>query len=354
MKVMIMAGGTGGHVYPALAVAEELRLRGHQLVWLGAPDSFEARVVVPRGIAMEYLRVSGLRGKGWARWLAAPLALVRSMIEAWAALRRQRPDVVLGMGGFVAGPGGLVARLLGIPLVIHEQNAVPGLTNRVLARLTRHVLEAFPGAFPKARAVGNPVRAELCALPPPANRMSAAASAPRLLVIGGSQGARALNEVVPRALALMQPARRPRVTHQAGRTLQLAQAAYADAGVSAQVVAFIDDMAGAYAHADLIVCRSGASTVAELSAVGCAAILVPYPHAVDDHQTANARYLADAGAGRLVAEFMLTPERLADELIALLSDGAGRLRMAERARQLAWPTAAADIAEAVIAAGVRR
>ena len=349
MNVMIMAGGTGGHVYPALAVAHELKARGHDVFWMGAPDSFESRVVPGHGYAIEYVRVSGLRGKGVLKLLLAPLLIARAMLEAWAVLRRRAPAVVLGMGGFAAGPGGLVARLWGTPLVIHEQNAAAGLTNRGLARFADRVLEAFPHTLAGAATVGNPVRAAIQSLPAPHARFAGREGPLHVLVVGGSQGARALNERVPRALALLPPAQRPEVRHQAGRTLEVAQAAYREAGVDATVDAFIDDMAGAYAWADLVVCRAGASTVAELAAAGVAAVLVPFPAAVDDHQTRNAEYLVRAGAAVLVQERDLTEQKLVGLLVEL--GDRGRLAsMAQAARGAAWRDAEKKIADVVLEA----
>jgi UDP-N-acetylglucosamine--N-acetylmuramyl-(pentapeptide) pyrophosphoryl-undecaprenol N-acetylglucosamine transferase len=353
MKVMIMAGGTGGHVYPALAVAHELKARGHEVVWMGAPDSFESRAVPPQGFPIEFIRVSGLRGKGALTLLLAPLLIARAMLDAWSVLRRQAPAAVLGMGGFAAGPGGLVARLWGVPLVIHEQNATAGLTNRWLARVAARVLQAFPETFAGATTVGNPVRAAIPAVPEPAHRFASRQGRARVLVIGGSQGAKALNERVPEALALLPAGERPEVRHQAGRTLAVAQDAYRRAGVEARIEPFIEDMAAAYAWADLVVCRAGASTVAELAAAGCAAILVPFPAAVDDHQTRNGEYLAGRGAARLVPESQLSRETLAQALRELLGDRAGLLRMAQAARAAAWSQAEVLIADAVLAEGRR-
>jgi len=345
MKIMIAAGGTGGHVYPALAVARVLRERGHDVVWMGTPDSFEARVVPQHGIAIELVRVQGLRGKGVIKLLTAPLLLVRAMLDAFAVLRRVRPNLVLGMGGFAAGPGGLAARLCGRPLVIHEQNAAPGLTNRLLARIASKVLQAFPNTFAAATTVGNPVRAGFAELAAPAERLASHGGVPRLLVLGGSQGARALNEMVPAALALLPAELRPQVRHQGGRTLDIAQAAYAKAGVAGDVIAFIDDMPAAYDWADLVVCRSGASTIAELAAAGCAALLVPFPAAVDDHQTRNGDYLVRAGAALLIAERALDPQRLADTLRELFADRARLVAMATAARTAAWVAADQRIAD---------
>lgn len=350
--VLIAAGGTGGHVFPALAVAEALQAAAVPVVWLGTRAGIEARVVPAAGIEIEWLAVGGLRGKGWRTRLAAPAVLARACWQAAAVLRRRRPRALLGMGGFAAGPGGLVARLAGCPLVVHEQNAVAGLTNRVLARLARRVLEAVPGTFPArlgARHTGNPVRAAIAVLPPPATRLEGRDGPPRLLVLGGSQGARALNEHLPRALARVADGARPVVRHQCGaRHLDAARDAYAAAGVDASVEAFIDDMAAAYAWADLVVSRAGAMTVAEIAAAGVAALLVPFPHAVDDHQTVNARWLADAGAAVIVPEAGLDEARLARELEALLASRTTLAAHARRARALARPDAADAVARAVL------
>jgi UDP-N-acetylglucosamine--N-acetylmuramyl-(pentapeptide) pyrophosphoryl-undecaprenol N-acetylglucosamine transferase len=349
MKIMVMAGGTGGHVYPALAVAQLLRTQGHEVVWMGAPDSFESRTVPRHGIEIEFIRVQGLRGKGVMRWLSAPLLLLRALRDALTALRRRQPEVVLGMGGFAAGPGGLAAWLLRRPLVIHEQNAVAGLTNRLLAHIARRVLQAFPNTFRNGVTVGNPVRAGFAEIPDAAARAIGTSVPPHLLVLGGSQGARALNEIVPAALARLPAAQRPQVRHQAGRTLDVAQAAYAKAGVAAEITAFIDDMPEAYGWADLVVCRAGASTVAELAAAGCAALLVPFPYAVDDHQTRNGQYLVDAGAALLVQERELDAQRLADMLGALFAQSQRLVDMARAARRAAWPQADRAIADACLA-----
>jgi UDP-N-acetylglucosamine--N-acetylmuramyl-(pentapeptide) pyrophosphoryl-undecaprenol N-acetylglucosamine transferase len=352
MKVVIMAGGTGGHVFPALAVAQVLRERGHQVCWIGAPDSFESRTVPQHGFPIEFITVSGLRGKGVMKLLGAPLLLLRAIAQAWRVLRRQRPDVVLGMGGFASGPGGIAAWLQGRVLVIHEQNAIAGMTNRLLSRFARYVLQAFPGAFPErvGITVGNPVRAPVLALPPPEQRFSKRDGALQVLVIGGSQGARALNERVPQALALIPLEQRPVVHHQAGRTLAVAQAAYAASGVQAEIVEFITDMAAAYAWADLVICRAGASTVSELAAAGAASILVPFPAAVDDHQTHNATYLSKVGAGLLIQERDLAPQRLADELIKLTRPDL--LRMARAARAAAQINATEKIVGYLASEGV--
>ncbi|HFE47888.1 MAG TPA: undecaprenyldiphospho-muramoylpentapeptide beta-N-acetylglucosaminyltransferase [Chromatiaceae bacterium] len=353
-RVMIMAGGTGGHVYPALAVARLLRARGADVSWMGAPRGFEARLIPGEGFAFFSVSVSGLRGKGLRRRLSAPFMLVGAIWQAAAVVRKARPAVVLGMGGFVTGPGGVASRLLGRPLVIHEQNAIPGMTNRLLSRIANQVLEATPGSFgdgTKALAVGNPVRDEIAALPEPATRFAARDAAVRVLVLGGSLGAQALNETVPAGLARLLDTSNTlglAVRHQAGRGKRpTAEAAYREAGVDAEVHEFIDDMAAAYGWADLVICRAGALTVAELAAAGVAALLVPYPHAVDDHQTANARYLGDAGAALLLPQAGMTAESLAGRLGEMLADGRdGLLRMALAARALAKPDAAAAVADA--------
>jgi UDP-N-acetylglucosamine--N-acetylmuramyl-(pentapeptide) pyrophosphoryl-undecaprenol N-acetylglucosamine transferase len=346
MKIMVMAGGTGGHVFPALAVAQVLRAQGHEIVWMGAPESFESRVVPQQSIPIEFIRVQGLRGKGLARWFKAPLVLIRSVMDALGILHRQQPAVVLGMGGFAAGPGGLAAWMSRRPLVIHEQNAAAGLTNRWLAHLAKAVLEAFPGTFKGARTVGNPVRRGFAELPDPSQRIGQASDRRRrLLVIGGSQGAKSLNTIVPAALALLSESQRPQVRHQAGRTLDVAKTAYLSARVDAELLAFIEDMPAAYAWADLVVCRAGASTVAELAAAGCAALLVPFPAAVDDHQTRNAEYLVKAGGAVLVQERDLDAPRLASLLRDLLDDTGRLISMARAARTAAWPQAVEVIAQ---------
>ncbi|WP_221065554.1 undecaprenyldiphospho-muramoylpentapeptide beta-N-acetylglucosaminyltransferase [Methylomagnum ishizawai] len=343
-RIMILAGGTGGHVYPALAVARELLDAGHDVVWMGTRTGLEARVVPAAGIPMEWLSVAGLRGKGWRGKLTAPFMLLRAFRQALGILRRVKPDAVLGMGGFVSGPGGLLARMLGIPLVLHEQNRIPGTTNRWLARRASVVLEAFPDSFPAkmgARCVGNPLRREIVAggATPPREDVAAV----RLLIVGGSLGAKALNETVPEALARI--GLPIAIRHQTGAALrEETQALYARHGLPAQVDAFVEDMAAAYAWADLAICRAGAMTVSELAATGVPAILVPYPHAIDDHQTQNARYLADAGAAVLLPQPELNPERLAAELKALIGDPARLATMKTQATALARPEAARVVA----------
>jgi len=347
-SVLIMAGGTGGHVYPALAVAARLTEGGRRVDWLGTEAGLEGRVVPSHGIPLHRLAITGLRGKGPAAWLTAPFRLLTAVAQAWRVLASVRPDAVLGMGGFVSGPGGVAAWLQGRPLVIHEQNAIPGLTNRLLARVATVVLEAFPGSFParvRARHTGNPVRAALAGVAAPESRLADRIGALRLLVLGGSQGARALNEAVPAALAALPEPGAVTVWHQAGPgQLEAARAAYARAGVRGRVEGFIEDMAEAYAWADLALCRAGAMTLAELSAVGLGAILVPFPYAVDDHQTHNARYLAERGGAILIPQPELAPERLAQWLAELAADRPRVLAMARAARTLAMPDAAHRVA----------
>ena len=312
---LIMAGGTGGHIFPGLAVAQELRERGWTVHWLGAPGSMEERLVPPRGFALELVEFSGVRGKGMASLLGLPMRLGKALSQARAVLRRVKPDVVVGMGGYITVPGGLAAVLAGVPIVLHEQNSVAGMSNKLLARFAKRVFSAFPNAIAGGKWVGNPLRAEFTQQAEPAARFAGRSGPLRLLVVGGSLGAKALNEVVPQALALISEATRPQVTHQSGaKQIDALQTNYTAAGVQATLTPFIDDAAQAYADADVIVCRAGASTVTELAAVGAAAVFVPFPAAVDDHQTANARFLVDAGAGWLVQQSVLSAQKLAEML----------------------------------------
>ena len=348
-SVMVMAGGTGGHVFPALAVAEELRSRGMDVFWLGTPGGFESAVVPEHGFRMEYISIRGLRGKGPLRLLGAPFRILVAMIQALKVLAKNRPGLVLGMGGFVSGPGGVMSRLLRIPLVVHEQNAIPGMTNQWLSRIATRVLEAFPGSFPQARPVeltGNPVRPEIASLPAPDVRFADREGLLRLLVLGGSQGAQKLNQTLPAALAMIDPEARPAVRHQTGRDkLQAAQQAYTEAGVEAGVEPFIADMAEAYGWADLVLCRAGALTIAELAAAGVASVLVPYPHAVDDHQTRNASYLVDAGAALLLPEGEMTPDFLGRLLQGFIGHRDRLMQMATAARSVGMPSATQRVAD---------
>ena len=347
-----MAGGTGGHVYPALAVAGAMQRRAQRVVWLGTRRGLEARVVPDAGIDIEWISIHGLRGKGTMTLLLAPIRLCYALVQSIRIVARHRPAAVLGMGGFASGPGGLAAWLLRRPLVIHEQNAVAGLTNRLLARLARVVLQAFPGSFNARRkpiTVGNPVRPDIAAIAAPEERLANRDGPLRLLVLGGSQGARALNEIVPAAIADLPSESRPMVRHQTGSaTAAVARDGYENANVTAELVPFIDDMAEAYAWADVVICRAGALTVAEVSAAGLPAIFVPFPAAVDDHQTKNAAALAAAGAALVLQERDLTPPSLARVLAEWLSD---RDRLVERAgiaRAQAHPDALKNITDACL------
>ena len=340
--LLIMAGGTGGHIFPGLAVAQEARAAGWQVVWMGARGGMEERLVPRHGYAAAWIRARAARGKGLVQKLLLPANLLYSFWESARHIRRIRPDVVLGLGGYVAFPGGMMASLLGRPLALHEQNAIAGLANRVLAGVSDKVMVGFPQALRRAEWTGNPVRAEIASIVSPDERFRGRQGPMRLLIVGGSLGAQALNEAVPRALALL--AERPQVVHQSGeKHLEALRAAYAAAGVQGELVAFIDDMARRYAEADLVICRAGAVTIAELSAGGLASILVPFPHAVDDHQTANARFLAERGAAILLPQPELSAERLA-ALIGVL-DRPALLEMAQNARGLGKPDAARVVAQ---------
>ncbi len=342
--LLVMAGGTGGHIFPGLAVADAVRNQGWKVLWLGNPAGMEAQLVPAHGYELLPLRFPALRGKGLLAKALLPWRLLSACWQARKQLRRVAPDVVLGLGGFVSFPGGLMARLQGRPLLVHEQNSVAGLANRVLARLASRVLTGFPGVLAGGECCGNPLRPELCALPEPAARFKDRSGPLRLLVLGGSRGAAALNARVPEALALLPATDRPLVRHQSGeQQLQALRENYGRAGVEADCVPFIEDMAAAYAWADLVICRAGALTVAELAAVGVASVLVPFPHAVDDHQTANARFLAGAGAAILLPEARASAAELA--LLRSLTRSQ-LLQMAERARALAKPGATAFVARA--------
>jgi UDP-N-acetylglucosamine--N-acetylmuramyl-(pentapeptide) pyrophosphoryl-undecaprenol N-acetylglucosamine transferase len=345
--IMIMAGGTGGHIFPALSVAEYLRERGWNIVWLGAKTGMEATLVAPKGYTMAWIAMTGVRGKGLVRFAVLPVQLLVAFWQSARAIYAYRPQVVLGMGGYVSFPGGMMASLLNRPLAIHEQNSVAGLANKVLAKLADRVLGGFPSAFGESTAVvwtGNPVRNEIADVTEPAARYRGRSGVLKLTVIGGSLGAQALNETVPQALALMPQAERPQVTHQSGaRHLADVKANYQQAGVSATQVPFIADMAAQYADADLVICRAGASTIAELAAAGVASVLVPFPHAVDDHQTHNARFLSERGAAVLVPQSELTPQTLATLLRGFTREGL--LEMAQKARSVAKPEATQSVAD---------
>ncbi len=327
---LVMAGGTGGHIFPGLAVAEALRDAGWRVHWLGAPDSMESQLVPPRGFAFEAVAFGGVRGKGIQTLALLPWRLLRACWQSWQVVRRVQPDVVLGLGGYITFPGGMVASLCGKPVVLHEQNSVAGLANKVLAQLAERVFTAFPGVFKTGQWVGNPLRRAFTEQAAPAERMAGRTGPLRVLVVGGSLGAKALNDIVPQALALLPVATRPVVTHQSGaKQIEALRANYEAAGVHAELTPFIDDTATAFAQADLVICRAGASTVTELAAVGAAALFVPFPFAVDDHQTTNAQFLVAHGGGWLVPQAELTAQALADRLAGLTR--AALLACAEKA-----------------------
>lgn len=361
--VLIMAGGTGGHVFPALAVADELRLRGVPVVWLGTKAGIESRLVPEAGYPIEWMSITGLRGKKPITLLLAPIRLVMACGQALAVLFRRKPCAVLGMGGFASGPGGLMAWLLRKPLLVHEQNAIPGLTNKVLAKFATVVLQAFPGVFKQATTTGNPVRQAICEISSPEIRLkqrqqdlsdsdTQGVDKLRLLIIGGSLGAVKLNEIIPQALAKIESSQRPQIIHQTGlKNIESAKTFYSDAGVDAKVEAFIDDMPSVYEWADLVICRAGAMTVFELAAAGIASILVPYPHAVDDHQTINAFYLEKAGAAIIKQQDELTTDWLVNVINDFSENRQKLLDMAIAARKLTIPDSAKTIADACLSAG---
>lgn len=354
LKVLVMAGGTGGHVFPALAVAEYLRAQGAQVSWLGTAKGIESNLVPKAGFPLHFIRVEGVRGRGMAGLLKAPFLIVKAIFQALAIIRKAQVDVVLGFGGFASGPGGVAAKLSGLPLIIHEQNAVAGTTNRILSHLATRVMSAFEGAFKNAgslevQVVGNPVRTAIYQLAPVNERYTARANGNdrlRLLVLGGSLGAKAINELVPAAIAVMDPSARPEIWHQAGMAhRESTLASYKQYQLDARVDAFIDDMASAYSWADMIICRAGALTVSELMAAGVAALLIPLPTAIDDHQTWNAKVLTNAGAAIACSQRDLTAAKLATLLSTELSNRQVLMAMAEKAQQLAKPDAVARVAD---------
>ena len=340
--ILIMAGGTGGHIFPGLAVADEMRAAGWEVVWMGARGGMEERLVPKHGYRTAWIRAKAARGKGLVQKLLLPANLLYSFWESARHIRSLKPSVVLGLGGYVAFPGGMMASLFNRPLALHEQNAIAGLTNRVLAQVSDKVMVAFPDALKGGEWTGNPVRSDIAAMEPPEKRFEGRTGKLRILVVGGSLGAQALNEAMPKALALLED--KPIVVHQAGeKHIDQLKANYAAAGVQGELVAFIDDMARRYAEADLVVCRAGAVTIAELSAGGMASILVPFPHAVDDHQTANAKFLSERGAALLIQQRDLSTEKLADLLRSLNREKL--LDMAKKARALGKPDAARVVAQ---------
>lgn len=343
--VLIMAGGTGGHIFPGLAVADELRRRATPVIWLGGVGGLESRLVPQHGLPLETLPISGVRGKGIVAKIFAPLRLAYAVVVAHSVLKRHAPHSVLSMGGYAAAPGGIAAWLRRVPLVVHEQNRIPGVTNRLLARFAQRVLTGFADAFVQGEWVGNPVRASIAAIPAPSQRYAGREGPLNLLVLGGSQGAQSLNSALPEVLRRRGARLAVSVRHQCGaKHFDKARAAYLAANIEADVVPFEDDMAAAYAWADLVICRAGALTLAELAAAGVPAILVPYPHAVDDHQTRNAEAMVAAGAARLVAEGDEFVKRLG-ATFEEIGDRARLLNMAQAARSLAKPDAAGRIAD---------
>ncbi|GAA5444237.1 UDP-N-acetylglucosamine--N-acetylmuramyl-(pentapeptide) pyrophosphoryl-undecaprenol N-acetylglucosamine transferase [Microbulbifer sp. NBRC 101763] len=345
-KFLVMAGGTGGHVFPALAVAKALHDQGASVEWLGTERGIEARLIPEADIPLHFIRVEGVRGKGKLALLKAPLQIIRAVSQARAVIKKVQPDLVLGFGGFATGPGGVASRVCGVPLIIHEQNAVAGTTNRLLSRIANRVLEAFPSGLPGAVQVGNPVRSEIASLPEPQLRIGTE-SPLRLLVLGGSLGAVAINELVPRAIAQLPISLRPQVVHQSGeRHLDLAREAYRTAGIEAEVVPFISDMAEAYSAADLIICRAGALTVSEIAAAGVGAIMVPFPFAIDDHQTRNGEWLQSAGGAIVVQQNAMDVQALSMLLQELLSSPKKLLEMAVAARRAAKTDATEQVVTA--------
>ena len=351
-KILIMAAGTGGHVFPALAVAELLRSQGVSVIWLGTPTGIEQKLVPAAGFELRQVTIRGLRGKGIAGWLSAPFRIGIALVQSIKIMRSVKPDVVLGMGGYVTGPAGVAAKLLLLPLVIHEQNRIPGLTNRLLGRIANRVLMAFPDAFnpsDKTRVVGNPVREQIIKIDPPAKRFTGREADLRILVLGGSQGAKALNEAVPDVLVRLKEFNVD-VHHQSGeRNYDDTRALYANAGINARVSSFIDDMAAEYAWADLVICRSGALTISELTAAGVGAVLIPFPYAVDDHQYMNATYMEQNRAAVIVRQLVNQPEKFVENLyeclLAILKAGrSALLKMAEQARQLAITDSSESVA----------
>ena len=355
--VLIMAGGTGGHVFPALAVADELQSRGIPVVWLGTRAGIESRLVPQAGYPIEWMSITGLRGKNTLTLFLAPLRILMACWQALVVLLKRKPCAVLGMGGFASGPGGLMAWMIRKPLIVHEQNAIAGMTNKILAKLSTVVLQAFPLVFKRGVTMGNPVRQSICDIETPEVRYSLRVcngkqNKLRLLIVGGSLGAAKLNEVIPQALQKMSEDRRPEVVHQTGlKNIEATNAFYSAAGVEAKVEAFIDDMPSVYEWADLVICRSGAMTVFELAAVGIASILVPYPYAVDDHQTFNAKYLEDAGAAVIRQQDELTADWLVSAVNDFDNNREKLLDMAVAARKLAIPDSAKHIADACLSAG---
>lgn len=351
LRVMIMAGGTGGHVFPALAVAETLRQQQVTIAWLGTRKGIEAELIPQQGIELHFLNIEGLRGRGLLALVRAPFKLLLSIIQAFSVLKQFKPSVVIGMGGFVSGPGAIAAKLKGIPLVIHEQNSVAGTTNKLSAKIATRVMQGFPNTLERGECCGNPVRSEIAAIKPPSERLAKRQGPMKLLVLGGSRGALAINQIIPEMLTKIEPQQRPQILHQTGgqheqktQSLYLAQGLDIDSD-TIQLVPFIDRMDEAYQWADFVICRSGALTIAELTAVGVGALLIPFPYAIDDHQTSNGAWLVDAEAAMMIQQRDITSQRLADQIIALSNHPEVRLSMANNARSLAKNGAAQRVAK---------
>lgn len=343
-KLLVMAGGTGGHVFPAIAVAQTLQKQGWEICWLGTKDRMEAQLVPKHGIPIRFIQISGLRGKGLKALLGAPFAIARAVLQAKKIIQEEQPDAVLGMGGYVSGPGGIAAKLCGVPIILHEQNAIAGLTNKWLAKIATRVLQAFPTAFPNAEVVGNPVRQDLFQIPSPEERFAHRGEKLHVLVVGGSQGARVLNQTLPKVVAALSD--KLEVRHQVGKgSVENVTALYAENAPKVKITEFIDDMAEAYGWADVVICRSGALTVCELAAIGAAAIFVPFQHK-DRQQYLNAKYLADVGAAKIVEQADLTPEILVNYLKNFTRDNL--LQMAVKAKEMATPLSAQRVADVII------
>lgn len=343
-KLLVMAGGTGGHVFPAIAVAQTLQQQGWEICWLGTKDRMEAKLVPEHGIPIRFIQISGLRGKGIKALLNAPFAILRAIFQAKKIIQEEKPNAVLGMGGYVSGPGGVAAKLCGVPIILHEQNAVAGLTNKWLAKIATRVLQAFPNAFPNAEVVGNPVRQALFQMPSPEERFSHHGEKLRVLVVGGSQGARVLNQTLPKVVS--QLADKLEVRHQVGKgAVENVTALYGENASKVKITEFIDNMAEAYAWADIVICRSGALTVCELAAVGTPAVFIPFQHK-DRQQYLNAKYLADVGAAKIVEQIDLTPDILVNYLQNFTRDEL--LQMAVKAKSMSAPLAAQRVADVII------
>lgn len=346
--VLMMAGGTGGHVIPALSVAKALAEQGYSVQWLGTAAGIENQLVPQAGFPLRHLNIAGLRGKGKLGLLAAPWRITKAIWQARSVIKQVQPGAVVGFGGYATGPGGIAAKLAGVPLLIHEQNAIAGLTNKLLRPFSNVAMQAFPAALKNAVLVGNPVREDVAAIAAPELRLGKSQGSLRVLVVGGSLGAVAINQLVLEAVQQLDKNERPQLRHQVGKNnLEAMRYAYQQAGVDAEVVPFIEDMAAAYAWADLVICRAGALTVAEIAAAGCAAWFIPFPFAVDDHQTANANYLVAQQAALISQQHELNALLLAEKLQQLQQQPSVLLELAMNARKLAITTATAEVVQQI-------